>query len=60
MTADQREKMEHYIAQIEEVANRAQALESHVDASYKKILQAEVKGYRELITIWRNRLKDGA
>jgi len=58
MNDEKRGKLEHYIAQIEEVADRAQKLQAHVDAGYKKILQAEVKGYRDLIKIWRKRLKD--
>jgi hypothetical protein len=55
----QREKLEHYISQIEEVANRAEKLKPHVDAAYRKLLDNEVKGYRDLINIWRKRLKDG-
>jgi hypothetical protein len=59
MTAEQREKLEHYITQIDEVADRAEKLKSHVDIGYRKLLDKEVKGYRELIAIWRKRLKDG-
>jgi hypothetical protein len=59
MTTEQREKLEHYIVQIGEVADRAEKLKSHVDAAYRKLLDKEVKGYRELIVIWRKRLKDG-
>ena len=59
MTNEQREVLEHYIAQIEEVANRAQKLKAHVDLAYRKLLDKEVEGYRDLITIWRKRLKDG-
>jgi hypothetical protein len=59
MTDEQREQLEHYIAQIEEVADRAEKLKSHVDAAYRKLLDKEVKEYRDLIKIWRKRLKDG-
>ena len=59
MTKEQQEVLKNYISQIEEVANRAQTLQSHVDAAYKKILQTEVKGYRDLVKIWGKRLKDG-
>jgi hypothetical protein len=57
VTPDQRKKLENYIAQIEEVADRADKLKSHVDAEYRKLLDNEVQGYRDLIKIWRTRLK---
>ena len=44
---------------IGDVADRAEKLKSHVDVAYRKLLDKEVKGYRELIAIWRKRLKDG-
>jgi len=59
MTNEQREQLEHYIVQIEQVADRAEQLKTHVDAAYRKLLDKEVKGYRDLIKIWRKRLKDG-
>ena len=59
MTSEQHEKLENYIAQIEQVADRAEKLKPHVDAAYRKLLDKEVKGYRDLIVIWRKRLKDG-
>jgi hypothetical protein len=59
MTSEQREKLEHYITQIEEISDRAEKLKIHVDAAYRKLLDKEVKGYRDLIKIWRKRLKDG-
>jgi len=57
MTSEQREKLENYITQIEEIADRAEALKTHVDAAYRKLLVKEIKGYRDLIAIWRKRLK---
>ena len=56
MTPEQRKVMEGYIAQIQSIAKRAEELQSHVGESYGEILQKEVEGYRELISIWRQRL----
>lgn len=56
MTAEQRKVMEGYIAEIDSIAKSAEELQSHVGGTYGEILEKEIEGYRELISIWRKRL----
>lgn len=57
MTDEQRKVMENYVAELEAVAHKAEQLQPRVDSGYGEILQKEIDTYRELIAIWRERLK---
>lgn len=48
--------MERYLVELDSIAKRAEELQLHVGGSYGSILQKEIDGYRELISIWRKRL----
>ena len=53
-----RERLEAYLRQIENVAHDAEASMAHIDEpGYREILKKEVDGYRELIRLWKARLK---